>query len=218
MSTPGLFTRLSTLFGTSQTTQELDTCAICLESLDTDKEAAHKTPCGHTFHTKCYIRHLLTEDIRCPLCRTYPDPMDYRNRDRTSDTVDEATSEESIRVSRKEAWTSARRSQDVRVKRSLVTIQKWRIEARKAADSLVRISEVLDREEDLIDDKVRLYKRKLTTKYQSTYNAEIAQKKAAEKDLERANRAMNLVEMRLLAKFGYRRRRFSTQRRRRRRD
>ena len=211
MSTPGL---LSRIFGTASYTAEVDTCAICLEKLDSTKEI-HETPCGHQFHSECYIAYLLKEDIRCPLCRKYPDPTDERNADEvTADGLDEA--EEGVtRVSRKEAWTNACKSLDKKVKHSLVTIQKWKDAAKKARNTLVQLDDVLQHKEGLIDEKVRLFHRKLTAEHEYKHAVEITQKKQAEQDLARANRVMGQVKMRLLKKFGFRQYRFRSRRRRR---
>ena len=155
-----------TLFGkTGSAATKEETCAICLHALDMKNEI-HETSCGHKFHSKCFIQHLLTEDIRCPLCRKYPNPDDYRNGVVARDADDEEeTNEEAPRISRSEAWQNARKSSDKRVKQFLVTIHKWKNEARKARDALMQITEVLQRQEDLIEGKVSAFHQKLTADY-----------------------------------------------------
>jgi hypothetical protein len=211
MPTLDFLSRISTLFGAAPSAAETDSCPICIETLDSKTEI-HETSCGHKFHSKCYIKHLLTEDIRCPLCRKYPDPTDYRNGDATMTSSLDERGEVNTRVSRNEAWTNARKSSDKRVKQSLVTIKKWKNEASKARATLVQTEGVLHHKKQLIDEKVNLFHRKLTAEHEYQHATEIAQMKKAEQDLARANQ----VKMRLLVKFGYRRYRFSRIRRRRR--
>jgi hypothetical protein len=43
-----------------------DTCAICLQSMEED--ALCKTVCGHTFHSSCIFKVIITNPV-CPLCR-----------------------------------------------------------------------------------------------------------------------------------------------------
>ena len=42
-------------------------CAICLESL-ADRDT-NQLPCGHTFHSKCIMTNVLTNNSTCPMCR-----------------------------------------------------------------------------------------------------------------------------------------------------
>eukprot|EP00966_Prymnesium_polylepis_P255465 5902402-Prymnesium_polylepis.1 len=51
-------------------TDEDDTCAICLETLNEAQTDVTTLPCRHRFHSKCIMDNVLKNSLRCPVCRT----------------------------------------------------------------------------------------------------------------------------------------------------
>ena len=47
---------------------ELNGCAICLDTINTDEREIIKTDCGHYFHKKC-LKEWFSKSLSCPLCR-----------------------------------------------------------------------------------------------------------------------------------------------------
>ena len=55
-------------------------CAICLDSL-TDRDT-NQLPCGHTFHSKCIMTNVLTNNSTCPMCRNdFAQPTETEEED-----------------------------------------------------------------------------------------------------------------------------------------
>jgi hypothetical protein len=69
---PGIVETVEIGVGTSNCDDGDNTCAICLESLDSGcapQKNIATTECGHTFCLSCLLKNLHTSNL-CPLCRT----------------------------------------------------------------------------------------------------------------------------------------------------
>ncbi|CAL9238455.1 unnamed protein product [Arabidopsis halleri] len=53
----------------SSSTQDNETCAICLEDMSEDVQDFEMPNCPHVFHDKCIYKWLIDSTL-CPLCRT----------------------------------------------------------------------------------------------------------------------------------------------------
>ena len=44
-------------------------CSICLEELSSNKSDYFNGLCNHAFHGSCIIKHVVKNNIQCPMCR-----------------------------------------------------------------------------------------------------------------------------------------------------
>jgi len=56
------------LYHNIKTESSDNTCSICMDEF-LDDDFVRKVPCEHIFHRPCIDKWLLTENVKCPVCR-----------------------------------------------------------------------------------------------------------------------------------------------------
>lgn len=197
---------------------EPTTCAICLDVLDPDDSNVSRLDCGHYFHATCLVPSL-TRDPRCPCCRhfsvdfVHPDELEYRSYESEDD---ELGYEVDPGPTFKQGIKNARRmaKDDKKIKRSIATIAKWKIERIDARRDCKEIQAKLRPLEDKLEEQVETHSKKLYDAFDLKHADLIKSLHDAQKRVKKARAQYAKSRNRVAEKGGWKNMRCSWRRRR----
>ena len=186
-------------------TPELETCAICLDTLDPTDPNVSTLDCTHSFHATCLVQHVL-KDPRCPCCRAppkdyiYPDDLyngDARSYLSDGDAPRGPSLGEAIAKVRSDAKT------DKRLARQLQTMEKWKTAKKDANRESRKLAEKLRPLGDKLKIELDIHIKKRWSTFDAKHGSLIAAHKEATKLAHKARAQYRLSKCRIARKGGW---------------
>lgn len=167
----------------------LDTCAICMEEIET--EHATSVGCTHMFHGKCLVQHMISQDVRCPLCRFDPhreeEDEEYNNRVTLKDAMDLAKAD----------------TQSTSTKRKLANMKKWGSTKNKHDKTISELNKKLGPHEKDMENKVNLYEKKLQAAFEYRFAKDVMVQKNAMRERKKAASMHYKMKKDIVRQYGF---------------